>query len=375
MEKPIVLITGGSGYIGNSIINKLRDEFQVINLDLKPLNMNSPEVVHLKFDITSEKSLKSAFDHILKSYGKKIYSVIHLASYYNFDGKEHSEYEEVNVKGTERLLKELKSSFELGQFIFSSSMLAYAPTFSPDKKISEDSPLDASWAYPRSKIQCEEIIRKEHGNIPFVLMRIAAVYNDFGIAPSITQQILRIHELHLTSVFLPGDPNYRQSAIHVEDLADAIKLTIEKRNELPLECVFSVAEDTTPSYGELHQMISKLDHKKKFPLFWIPKSIAKIGASVLSILPGSRHSFIQPWMIKYADANYQLENFKIKRMLKWQPTRDLASTLPKILANLKEGPESWYKTNKIASPTIPSKLRTLVIRKLGGVHGLQTKKA
>lgn len=53
-------------------------------------------------------------------------AVFHLAAYYSFSGKDSPLYKKITVEGTERMLRELQA-FEVGQFIFSSSMLVANP--------------------------------------------------------------------------------------------------------------------------------------------------------------------------------------------------------------------------------------------------------
>jgi nucleoside-diphosphate-sugar epimerase len=102
--------------------------------------------------------------------GGRIASVVHLAAYYDTTGEDSPKYDAVTVQGTRRLLSALK---KLGteQFIFSSTLLVHAP--SPDKgvRISENSPLDPPWAYPRSKAETEQLIASEHGDIKTVILR------------------------------------------------------------------------------------------------------------------------------------------------------------------------------------------------------------
>jgi nucleoside-diphosphate-sugar epimerase len=91
--------------------------------------------------------------------------VIYLAAYYDFAGSASPLYERVTVRGTERLLRFLNEMFTVEQFIFSSTMLVHAPT-TPGRPVSEDSPLDPSWAYPQSKVETERVIHGERDEIP-----------------------------------------------------------------------------------------------------------------------------------------------------------------------------------------------------------------
>lgn len=140
--------------------------------------------------------------------------MVHLAAYYDLSGEPSPLYEQITVRGTERLLEHLQG-FEVEQFIFSSTMLVHAPT-RPGQTINEDSPVDPRWAYPQSKVETEALIREKHGNIPVVLLRLAGVYDDHCHSAFLSQQIARIYERQLFSHLYPGDIHRGQASVHLE---------------------------------------------------------------------------------------------------------------------------------------------------------------
>ena len=108
------------------------------------------------------------------------------------------------MQGTRRLLSALK---KLGteQFIFSSTLLVHAPSPEKGVRITENSPLDPRWAYPRSKAETEQLIASEHGDIKTVILRLAGVYDEDCRAAFIAQQIARIFERRPTAYLFTGD--------------------------------------------------------------------------------------------------------------------------------------------------------------------------
>ena len=73
---------------------------------------------------------------------------------------------EITVNGTRRILRGLHEfEFDVEQFIFSSTMLVHRPG-EPGQFISEESPVDPTWAYPASKVRTEKVIHDERGDIP-----------------------------------------------------------------------------------------------------------------------------------------------------------------------------------------------------------------
>lgn len=343
-SKELILITGSSGMIGSRLIERLQDRYQVIGLDKKG-NMYPPEKAeNINFDITSKESIKKALERVRYAYGNDIASVVHLAAYYDFSGEPSPLYEEVTVKGTEKLLKQLQR-FNVDQFVFSSTNLIYKPT-EPGKKIQEDCPLEPNWDYPESKVDTEEIIRKERGEISAVLLRMAGAYNEEGNSIPLTHQIQRIYEKKLTSHLYSGDPSHGNVFLHLDDLLDALIKTVDKRKELPEEIAINIGEPETPSYEELQNKIGKLIYGEEWETFEVPKPIAKTGAWAQN-KTGIGDTFIKPWMIDRADDHYELDISRAKELLGWEPKYRLINTLPAMIENLKADPVGWYKKNKL----------------------------
>lgn len=340
--KPILLITGGSGFIGEEVVKTLSDDYLIVNLDLRPPKRQSPDYINC--DFSDESSIKSALEKVRAKYGVRLEAVIHLAAYYDFQGSESELYEKVNIEGTENFLATLREHFKVSQIIFSSSMLVFTPT--PVKtKITEDFPVERSWAYPASKLTAEEILLKWQQDEQLTILRIAAVYNEFGYAPSIGNQIMRIADKHLTTFFFPGNRHHIQSTVHVNDVAEVMRKCLQKRNELPHFAIFSVAENQSPTYDEIQQTVSRLLYHRKIPYLRIPKSLAVFGSHLLNLLPSNEETFIKPWMIKFADANYDLDNSLARKVLDWRPRHSLLKALPQIIRNMKHNPDYWYQIN------------------------------
>jgi nucleoside-diphosphate-sugar epimerase len=78
----------------------------------------------------------------------RIASVVHLAAYFDFTGEDNPLYTNLNVEGTRRLLRALQA-FQVGQFVYSGTMLVHKPDRS-EELMDESLPI-ATWAYPKSK--------------------------------------------------------------------------------------------------------------------------------------------------------------------------------------------------------------------------------
>ena len=82
-------------------------------------------------------------------------------------------------------------------------MLVHAPC-EPGERIDEDWPLEPKWDYPKSKVATEQLILRERGDVPVVLLRIAGVYDDHCHSIPIAHQIKRIYEKRLIAASFPA---------------------------------------------------------------------------------------------------------------------------------------------------------------------------
>ncbi|HKX54219.1 MAG TPA: NAD-dependent epimerase/dehydratase family protein, partial [Nitrosospira sp.] len=351
-EKPLILITGSEGRIGRAIAAELGDKFRIVGFEQKC----STDVDCISVDISSDAAVLRAFQQLRKDYGQRIASVIHLAAFYDFSDEPNPLYDEVNVKGTRRLLKALES-FEVEQFIYASTMLVHAPT-EPGLPINEEAPLAPKWPYPESKVAAEKEVRAHHGRIPFVIFRLAGVYTDWCEVPSLSTQIQRIYERQLQSHVFPGDSSHGQSFSHIDDIALAFRLAVEQRLQLPEETTLLIGEPATESYESLQNLMGQLIHGTPWVTHQIPKTVAVAGAwlqqRMEDVVPDAIdrgiEPFVKPFMVALSDDHFELDCSRAKKLLNWSPRHMLREGLPRVIARLKHNPADWYKRNKLPLP-------------------------
>lgn len=348
-RKEVILVTGSNGYLGYPIAEKLAGTFTVVGFDRKQPSHPPPTAECLYVDITSEPSLRRGLRAVRERHGDRLASVIHLAAYYDFSGSPSPLYEKVTVRGTERLLRLLREMFTVEQLIFSSTMLVHAPT-TPGRPIQEDWPLEPTWAYPKSKVQTEQVIHAERGGIPTVILRIAGVYDDLGHSMPLPRQIQRIFENDMTAYVFPGDLRNGQAMVHRDDVVDLYLLLVARRRDIPSELTLLVGEPETLSYEVMQQTLGRLIHDEKWKTRRIPKPLAKVGARLQQTLPLGVTPFYKPWMIDRADDHFELDISRARSAVGWQPGRSLRETLPTIVAALKADPWAWYRENELEMP-------------------------
>ncbi len=340
----VVIVTGSSGFIGSEVIGKFAERFRLVGFDREISPHPPPAAECVCIDLTSDASVEAAFRRVRIAYGARIASVIHLAAYFDLTGEPNPKYEEITVRGTERLLRALQS-FKVEQFVFASTMLVHAPS-TPGKRIDEDSPLDAKLPYRESKIRTERLIHDQRGRVPVVIVRPAGVYDDLCHATFLAHQIGRLYERRLISHVYPGDLDAGQSYLHLDDLTEALLRIVERRNDLPHELALLLGEPEALSFGETQRLLGRLIHDEDWETRQISKSLARTGAWVEGEVLGE-DPFIKPWMVDIADERYELDISRAHKLLGWKPEHSLRRTLSKMVATLKADPPGWYRANKL----------------------------
>ncbi|MDO6557708.1 NAD-dependent epimerase/dehydratase family protein [Paraglaciecola chathamensis] len=352
--KPIVLITGASGNIGTHICRQLNPNYTTIGLDRDECECSDESYI---CDLTSDDSIELAMYKIREKHGKHIAAVVHLAAYFDFTGKPNPLYEEVNIKGTERLLSAL-NDFDVKRFIYSSTMLVHKAGV-PGQKVDEDTPVEPAWEYPKSKAGAETVIIENDDDIPYTILRLAGLYDDGTAVPTLSQQIARVYERDMKSHVYAGDLMAGQSFIHQEDMIDVFEKVIERRESLPKEHILLAGEEDVMSYQALQNRIgSLLFGETQWSTINVPDVVAKAGAWVQvksePVVPDAidqgEKPFIKPFMIDLASQHYHLDISRAKEQLDWQPKHNIYDKLATLTNNLTSDPSAWYKNNGITRP-------------------------
>jgi nucleoside-diphosphate-sugar epimerase len=312
-RRDTVIITGSSGFVGEALLNKLAASFKVIGLDLSPPHQLPSTASFEEIDLTSDESVDRVFAKIRKRRRRGgIASVIHLAAYFDLTGEPDPRYEQITVRGTERLLRELQS-LEVEQFIFASSMLVHRAA-RPGQLINENWPLESNLPYRASKIETERLIHAKRGQVPVVYLRPAGVYDDLCHNAFLAHQIARIYEDDLTGHVYPGDLRTGQSSLHLEDLIEAVSQLVERRKTLPPELPLLLGEPGVMSYGELQSEIGRLINGTEWETWEIPEPLAKAGAWIETDVLGEE-PFIRPWMVDIANDHYAIDISRARKLL------------------------------------------------------------
>jgi nucleoside-diphosphate-sugar epimerase len=350
-DRPIVLITGAGGNLGRTLAVALSGDYRIVGLDRTAEGGDCPIFAA---DFTNAAAVELAMTRVRERFGTRIASVIHLVAYFDQTGEDNPLYHSVNVEGTRNLLRALQP-FEVEQFVYASTMLVHAPC-RPGEHINEEQPFDPAYAYPQSKVEAEKVIAAEHGHIPYVILRLAGVYDEKDLIPTLAQQIARIHGREFQSVMYAGSPLTGQSLLHKEDMVSAFRRTVDRRAELPSGTAILIGEPDPMSYDALQDEIGYLIHGvEDWPTLRLPRSLAAVGAWALGklepVIPDAidlgEEPPIRPYMALMGNDHYALDIRRARQLLGWEPQHRLKDDLPNIIAELKRDPIAWYRRHQI----------------------------
>jgi nucleoside-diphosphate-sugar epimerase len=356
VDKPVVLVTGSSGYIGSRLTDALRAEYDVVGFDLRLPESDIWKAFTIHCDLTKDESVRKAVLDLRKRFGTRLVSVIHLASHCDFSGRPSPLYQDLNVDGTRRLLRQLQG-LEVEQFVLISSVLVLHPS-EHGHPLNEFSSISTEWHYPISMRLAEWTVPKERQDIPAVVLRIPGVYDEDCRLVPLAWQIARIHQRNVESHFYPGDTDSGRPFLHVDDLAQCVLRVIERRRELEDFELFLIGEEEVMTYGECQERLGELMHGVEWRTICIPKTVARAGAWIKDkFTPGENEDpLTKPWLIDLAGQHYPVDIRRARERLGWQPRHALRETLAEMIRRFKRDPKQWYEGNNLPVPTEVEKM-------------------
>lgn len=291
------LVTGGSGYIGTELINKIGKQ-KVRVLSRKPLKGIDTFVCDLK----EEKIPDLAF--------KGIKTIYHLASYTHDilpSNQQLQNYKSLNVDATVHLAK-LALKYKVRNFIYLSSVKAGGVSKNREY-LSETDQFQPEDIYGKTKRDAEIVLQNifANTNLHYVILRPTLVYGK-----KLKGNLELMYKYSKIGIFPPLPETFnRKTLIHVDDLIDVMILV--RKNKLFRGEIFIVTDGFYYSSKAIYDAIlSSLN--KPLPKWRIPFIIFKL----ISLL----HPRIQLYVKKiFEDAPYSSNKlfrygFKAKNKLK-----------------------------------------------------------
>lgn len=299
-----VLVTGGAGFIGSHIVDRLLAAgHQVTVLD----NLSTGKRDNLDSSCQLEVGDIQDSDLVRRFVVDKEV-VFHLAAFTSVAGSiEHPETcLQINVNGTVNLL-EAACQAGVKRVVFSSTSAIYPDHI--DRPMAEDSLPDPKSPYAQSKLEGESLLRQHHERygLSWAALRYFNVYglrqdakSDYAaVIPAFVAQIWQNEALTIY-----GDGRQTRDFVYVEDVAAANLMAMESE-----ECgIFNVGTSNPISILSLAKTLIRMGGSKSTYIFADPR-------------PGDALS---------STADISL----ISEKLGWAPEWDLASGLRKVMGGL-----------------------------------------
>jgi UDP-glucose 4-epimerase len=308
-----ILVTGGAGYIGSALVEKLITQGREVKVvdDLSNgffENINQ-EAEFLNGSILNEELLSKAL--------KDVEAVFHLAAKIRVEeGEEKPDlYRKVNVDGTLNLIKFCRL-LGVKKFIFASTAAVYGePSEYPVSEESQTKPVNV---YGKTKLEIDEYLNKDAKSLGISAISFR-FFNVGGAVKNSKQQWLKIKHEGATHL-IPG----------ILQSSDASPLLIYG-NDWP-------TSDGTPVRDFIHlsdlveALIESLNYLEN-PGHQIINLGTANGSTVLEVVQAAKIALMREINYKFAPRragdSFALvtTNDKAKKLLNWQPTKNLINIL------------------------------------------------
>lgn len=282
----MILLTGLNGFLGKSIEVELSKKNKLYGLS------------------RTAGEYKISLENEIPYFNQNFNLVIHAA------GKAHSvpktksernQFYDVNVIGTENLLKGLEKKGVPKKFVFISSVSVYGQEFG--KGINEEHKLEAKDPYGLSKIEAEVLVTEWCAKYDVIctILRLPLLVgkNPPGNLGAMIKAINKGYYFNIAG------GKAKKSMVLVKDVAAFISVVA------PIGGIYNLTDGIHPSFSELSIAISKKKHLS------LPLGLAKFCGR-LGDLIGDKAP-ITSLKVEKITSDLTFDDSKARRLLKWKP--------------------------------------------------------
>jgi UDP-glucose 4-epimerase len=247
-----VLVTGGSGFIGSHVVDKLRARgHEPVIYDLRPSPWHS-DPAHPVDTVLGSITDREALERALHSCD----AVAHLAAVADVNDvhAEPEDAERVNARGTVAVLEAARRA-GVKRIVYASTIWVYSDCES--EEVDEDTLLPPpSHLYTSTKLAGELYCKayQELYGIDYTILRFGIPYGprarEAAVIPAFVNKALAGDSLTLA-----GDGDQSRKFVYVEDLADGVALGLE---DVAAGRVYNLASDETVTIKQIAETIREL---------------------------------------------------------------------------------------------------------------------
>lgn len=304
-----IMITGSSGYLGKRLVERtLEAGHEVVGLDLKPSGLKHAGYREVAGDVTDVGVVAGAI--------RDCDAVFHLAAALAQFERDEQRMHRVNVEGTANVLAAALGR-GVEKTVFMSSVEVYGvevPVPCP-----EDAPFNPVCQYGRDKVEGEELCGEYLAKgMDITIFRPPTINGPGQNEPFLIDQIKAISRGKAT--LLPGGGRTRLQMVHVDDVASAVLMSLDKKEACGK--AMNLGSDDIPTLRELVSALYRHAGKRE-KFISINATLARAAVRLLSRLGISP---LEPQHLEIALRDYVFDNTRAKEVLSWRPTRNDVET-------------------------------------------------
>ncbi len=295
------LVTGGAGFFGEILIQRLLDSgTHCVSIDVKPNPLSHPMLRSVRGDVTDEDLLARLFGE------HRFDAVFHCAAVLAHAVRDKELLWRSNVEGA-RVLGRVTAAHEVPKMVFISSNCLWGKGFHrPVTEADEPCPVEI---YGRSKWEAEKILLGHAHDFDCTVLRSPTIIGEgrLGLL-SILFDFIREGR----RVWVVGDGSNRYQFVAARDLAEACVLAVEHDGS----AVYNVGSDDVKPLREVYEHVI---HQAGTParvasLPERPTLLAMAAASALGLSP------LGPYHRRMIAEDFIFDTSKVKSELGWRPT-------------------------------------------------------
>jgi UDP-glucose 4-epimerase len=298
-----ILVTGGAGFVGSHLVDKLRDRGITVRVFDMVMPTFRSDIEFYHGSLLDLEALRMAMTGV-----DAIYHLAAIADVKDvFEDPHYSE--SINVRGTINVLEAARKAKQIRRFIYGSTTWVYSEVTEPS--VNEDTALRApSHLYTATKIASEYYCQSYSKlyNLPVTILRYGIPYGprsrDGAVVPIFVQKALRGEPLTIA-----GDGLQFRKFVYVEDLAEGNVLALK-----------SVAENR----------IYNLDGTEKVSIKQIAETVQKlVGNTKIDYVPARPGDF----------SGKEISSERARTELGWEPQIGFEEGVRRYIA--------WYKERQV----------------------------
>ncbi len=315
-----VLVTGAGGFIGRHLARALLERGDPVNaLDLHPPSA-MPGLRPIAGDVGDPAVRAEAL--------RGVETVFHLAACHLGVRSSAQEFERVNVRASEALVREAAAA-GVRRFVHCSSVGVYGRIANPPAD--EESPCRPRLVYERTKLAGEQVALAAGGEagVAVVVLRPAWVY---GPGCARTEKLFRA--IARGRFFVAGDGQGLRHGIHVSDMLRAFLLAAQSETAVGRVIVIGDAGAVTVRawVDEIARLVgARRPRSVPLPVLWVAAVLCELASRPLGVEPP-----ISRRTLEFFSSNTSFRIDRARALLGFDPRFDFSSGLAATHAALRE---------------------------------------